>query len=261
MDGIRLGTSGWSYDHWAGVLYPPGLPVARRRDVYVERFDTVELNASFYRWPGERPFHRWGEVLPDGFTMSVKASRWISHGRRLHDPDGAWARRLTAAMRALGKHAGIVLIQLPADFPRTPETAGRLRDFLASLPDDVRVATELRHPSWDDEETYRILEERRAAYVVMSGAHLPCVLRATADFVYLRWHGPSPDHLYVGSYSEDDLRWWADRIREWRGQGREVWGYFDNDDRGFAVGNCERLRELLSRAPGGTADRRPGVTR
>ncbi|MEX0426686.1 DUF72 domain-containing protein [Nocardioides sp. DS6] len=246
MDGLRLGTSGWSYDHWQGVLYPPGLATAKRRDVYVARFDTVELNASFYRWPGERPFHRWGEVLPDGFVMSVKASRWITHGRRLHDVDGAWARRLEAAMTALGKHAGVVLLQLPGDFAPTEETRRRLRTFLASLPRWLKVSVELRHPGWSEEQTYQILKEQGAAYVVMSGAHLPCVLRATAGFVYVRWHGPSPDHLYVGSYSEDDLRWWADRIREWRAQGRDVWGYFDNDDRGYAVRNCERLRELLA---------------
>lgn len=245
-DGIRLGTSGWSYDHWTGVLYPPGLGVARRREVYVAHFPTVELNASFYRWPGERPFHRWGEVLPDGFTMSVKASRWITHGRRLRDPDGAWAQRLTTAMRALRRHAGVVLLQLPGDFARDEETSGRLGTFLASLPDDLRVAVELRHPSWDVEATYRLLEEQRAAYVVMSGARLPCVLRATTAFVYVRWHGPSSEHLYAGSYSEDDLRWWADRIREWRAEGREVWGYFNNDAAGYAVRNCDRLRELLS---------------
>jgi len=245
MDGIHLGTSGWSYDHWAGVLYPPGLPAAKRRGIYVEQFDTVELNASFYRWPGERPFHTWGEVLPDGFVMSVKASRWITHGRRLVDPDGAWARRLAMAMRALDGHAGVVLLQLPPDFACSEQTAARLRTFLASLAEDLRVAVELRHRSWDREETYRLLEEQHAAYVVMSGARLPCVLRASADFVYVRWHGPSHEHLYSGSYSEDDLRWWADRIREWWAQGREVWGYFDNDEKGYAVENCRRLRELL----------------
>jgi len=244
LPAVRIGTSGWSYDHWEGVLYPPGLPVARRREAYVERFDTVELNASFYRWPGERPFHRWHDLLPDGFAMSVKASRWITHARRLRDPDGAWAGRLDAAMRALGEHAGVMLLQLPADFERDDE---RLETFLVSLPPTLRVATELRHPSWDHEDVYRLLERHRTAYVVISGAHLPCVLRATADVVYVRWHGPSPDHLYVGSYSGDDLRWWADRIREWRSQGREVWGYFDNDDRGHAVRNAETLRGLLER--------------
>ena len=246
IDGVWIGTSGWSYDHWEGVLYEPGLPVARRRDVYTSRFDTVELNASFYRWPGERPFQRWREVLPDGFRMSVKASRWITHGRRFNDPDGAWARRLTGAARALGEHAGVVLMQPPGDFARTEATVAALDKFLGSLPDDVRTAVELRHPSWDVEETYRLLEQHGTGYVVLSGPQLPCVLRATTDLVYVRWHGPSQDRMYVGSYTEDDLRWWADRIREWRGQGRQVWGYFNNDIGGHAVRNAERLRELLA---------------
>lgn len=239
---LHLGTSGWSYDHWAAVLYPPGLPVGRRRDVYTASFSTVELNASFYRWPGERPFQGWGRRLPDGFSMSVKASRWLTHGHRLRDPDGAWARRLSAAMTALGKHAGIVLLQLPDDFERDDD---RLATFLGSLPGSLRVAVELRHPSWDDEGVYRLLEHHRAAYVVMSGARLPCVLRATAPFVYVRWHGPSAHHLYAGSYSPDDLRWWADRIREWQAQGREVWGYFNNDGAGNAVRDCRDLIALL----------------
>jgi uncharacterized protein YecE (DUF72 family) len=239
---LHLGTSGWSYDHWEGVLYPPGLPVGRRREVYTETFTTVELNASFYRWPGERPFHRWGQSLPDDFRMSVKASRWLTHGHRLRDPDGAWARRLGAAMEALGKHAGVVLLQLPDDFERDDE---RLSTFLGSLPTSLRVAVELRHPSWDDDGVYQLLEHHRAAYVVTSGARLRCVLRATAPFVYVRWHGPSEHHLYAGSYSADDLRWWADRIREWQAQGRDVWGYFNNDGAGNAVRNCRDLIGLL----------------
>ncbi|HVX54237.1 DUF72 domain-containing protein [Nocardioides sp.] len=239
---LHLGTSGWSYDHWEGVLYPPGLPVGRRREVYTETFTTVELNASFYRWPGERPFHRWGQSLPDDFRMSVKASRWLTHGHRLRDPDGAWARRLGAAMEALGKHAGVVLLQLADDFERDDE---RLSTFLGSLPTSLRVAVELRHPSWDDDGVYQLLEHHRAAYVVTSGARLRCVLRATAPFVYVRWHGPSEHHLYAGSYSADDLRWWADRIREWQAQGRDVWGYFNNDGAGNAVRNCRDLIGLL----------------
>ena len=240
---LHLGTSGWSYDHWEGVLYPPGLPVGRRREVYTETFATVELNASFYRWPGERPFHGWGQSLPDGFLMSVKASRWLTHGHRLRDPDGAWAHRLGAAMTALGKHAGVVLLQLPDDFERDDE---RLSAFLGPLPGSLRVAVELRHPSWDDEEVYRLLEHHRAAYVVMSGARLRCVLRATAPFVYVRWHGPSSRHLYAGSYSPEDLRWWADRIREWHGQNLGVFAYFNNDGYGHAVTNARRLRTLTN---------------
>ena len=107
-----IGCSGWSYDHWVGVLYPEGLPKARWRDAYTEAFEAVELNASFYRWPGAKQFHRWGAALPDDFKMAIKASRWITHARRLSDPDNAWVLRLHEAWRGLGEHAGPVLLQL-----------------------------------------------------------------------------------------------------------------------------------------------------
>jgi uncharacterized protein YecE (DUF72 family) len=107
------------------------------------------------------------------------------------------------------------------------------------------VAVELRHPSWHDDAVYALLERHGAAYVVMSGANLPCVIRATAPFVYVRLHGPDHDHLYGGSYSDDDLRWWADRVREWHDGGRDVLVYLNNDGGGNAVRNARTLRGLL----------------
>jgi len=245
MDRVRIGTSGWTYDHWAGRFYPDGLARARWRDFYTERFDTVELNASFYRWPGIRPFQGWSRSLPEGFALSVKASRWLSHGRRLNDPEGAWSERLAAAMRALGDRAGVVLVQLPGDLERDPDTMERLDAFLARMPRDVRVAMELRHPSWDDEAVAVLLERHRAAYVVTHGTGLHTVLRATAPFVYCRWHGPTDRPLYAGRYSPAELQEWAERVRGWRAEGREVWGYFDNDGSGFAPENARELLDLL----------------
>jgi uncharacterized protein YecE (DUF72 family) len=238
----RIGCSGWTYDDWVGVLYPQGLPKARWRDAYAAEFDTVELNASFYRWPGTARFEQWARVLPPDFRMSVKAANWITHRRRLRDPDGAWARRLLDAWQALSDHRGPVLLQLPPDLERDDALLG---GFLGSLDPRLEVAVELRHETWQTEEVYDLLERHGAAYVVMSGARLPCVLRATAPFVFVRLHGPSPTHLYAGSYSEDDLRWWADRIREWLDQGRDVWAYFNNDGHGHAVRNARTLRGLL----------------
>lgn len=238
-----VGCSGWSYDHWVGVLYPEGVPKARWRDVYAAEFDTVELNASYYRWPGTRRFERWGEVLPDGFRMAVKASRWITHARRLHDPEDAWAARLHEAWRALGAHAAPVLLQLHPEHQRDD---ARLDDFLGRLPDELPIAVEMRHPSWHTDEVLGLLERHGAAYVVMSGARLPCLLRVTAPFIYVRLHGPSQEHLYAGSYADPDLHWWADRLGEWTGAGHDVWAYFNNDGEGHAVRNARRLKELLS---------------
>ncbi|MCW2685116.1 MAG: sensor histidine kinase [Mycobacterium sp.] len=238
---IRIGTSGWSYDHWTGVLYPPKTPPAKRLALYVQEFDTVELNASFYRWPRDSTFTGWRERLPDGFTMSVKAHRGLTHFRRLRSPE-PWVERFGRCWRALGDRAGMLLVQL---HPEQQRDDARLDYFLGCMPGWIRVAMELRHPSWDDPQVYELLERHRAAYVVMSGAGLPCVLRATTDVVYVRMHGPDSENLYAGSYSDDDLRWWADRIIEWADQGRDVFVYFNNDGFGYAVLNARELRRLV----------------
>ena len=242
MDGVRIGTSGWTYAHWAGTFYPEGLARFRWRDHYTSLFDTVELNASFYRWPGVRPFESWGRNLPDDFTMSVKASRWLSHGHRLKDPDAAWADRLATAIRSLGDRAGVALIQLPGDFMRNDDL---LDAFLSQMPPDVRLAMELRHPSWDHDAVAEILARHGAAFVLTHGAGLHTVLRTTAPFVYCRWHGPVDQPLYAGRYSSTDLAAWAALIRIWRSEGREVWGYFDNDGSGYAPANALELQRLL----------------
>jgi len=237
---IRIGTSGWSYDHWDGVLYPPGTPSAQRLAHYVRRFDTVELNASFYRWPRTATFAGWRQRLPPGFRMAVKAPRGLTHAKKLYAPE-AWVPRLTSAWHELGDRREILLVQL---HPAHERDDARLAYFLGLLPEWMRVAVEFRHPSWHADEVFGLLERYGAAYVVMSGAKLPCILRATAPTVYVRMHGPDAQHLYAGSYADDDLRWWVDRIGQWSGAGHDVLVYFNNDGFGHAVRNAERLREL-----------------
>ncbi len=241
MSGVWIGTSGWSYNHWDDVLYGPSLPPERRLGRYVQDFDTVELNASYYRWPREQTFRGWRRRLPDGFRMSVKAPRGLTHGRRLYGPE-AWTPRLVDCWHELADRRGVLLVQLPPDLERDDD---RLDYFLRSLPDWMQVAVELRHSSWVTDPVFELLSRRRAAYVVMSGARLPCVLRATSTTVYVRLHGPDHDHLYGGSYSETDLHWWADRIREWRQGAHDVFVYFNNDGHGHAVSNARRLSTLL----------------
>lgn len=238
---IQIGTSGWSYAHWEGVLYPPGLPPSQRLAAYVAQFPTVELNASYYRWPRDGTFTSWQRRLPALFRMTVKAPGYLTHRKRLYEPE-RWVARIRAGMQRLGEKAGILLVQLS---PRMPRDDARLAYFLSQIAPWPRVAVEFRHPGWHDEAIFRLLEQYRAAYCVMSGAHLPCILRATTDFVFGRLHGPDPHHLYGGSYADDDLRWWADRIREWETQGRDVWLYFNNDGDGNAVRNARALRYWL----------------
>lgn len=238
---INIGTSGWAYNHWRGVLYEPGLPTTRWLARYVAEFGTVELNGSFYRWPSDAQFERWRDQLPAGFPMAVKAARGLTHARRLRSPE-VWVERLERGWRTLKDRGGPLLVQL---HPALERDDARLDCFLEVMPADIPVAIEFRHPSWDEAEVYELLAKHDAAYVVMSGAGLPCVLKATAKFVYVRLHGPDPNARYGGSYSSDDLRWWAERIREWDGQGRDVFVYFNNDLGGNAVRNAWELRAGL----------------
>lgn len=239
---VHIGTSGWSYAHWENVLYPPGTRPAARLELYAGRFATAELNASFYRWPADRTFAGWRRRLPDGFQLSVKAARGLTHGKRLNAPD-TWVERMAASWHELADRRGVLLVQLA---PAHVRDDARLDYFLGRLPDWMRVAVELRHPSWHDDAVFELLGRHQAAYCVMSGADLPCVLRATAPFVYVRLHGPDHHQLYSGCYSQDELRWWADRIREWARGGRDVYAYFNNDGHGHAVRNAESLRALLA---------------
>jgi uncharacterized protein YecE (DUF72 family) len=238
---IHIGTSGWSYPHWAGVLYPEGLPPERRLEYYVPQFQTAELNASYYRWPTDTAFEHWRRRLPSGFVLSVKAPRALTHAKRLFEPE-PWVRRMARSLARLQGRFGVLLVQLP---PSASIDYRRLAYFLECLPTDLKVALEFRNSTWHEEDIFTLLEQHDAAYCVMSGAHLPCILRATARFVYVRLHGPDTRHLYAGSYTDDDLGWWSERIQEWQRMERDVFVYFNNDGDGNAVRNAIALKRLI----------------
>jgi uncharacterized protein YecE (DUF72 family) len=238
---VRIGTSGWSYDHWHPELYAHGLPVRDRLACYTAAFPTAELNSSFYRWPRPSTFGHWRQKLPDGFRLSVKAPRGLTHGRRLYAPE-TWVPRIEAGWHELGDKRAVLLLQLAPSHVRDD---ARLAYFLRLVPGWIRLAAEFRHPSWHCGEVFALLEAHGVAYCVMSGARLPCVLRATTDFAYVRMHGPDHDYLYTGSYSDADLGWWADRVREWDAAGQDVFVYFNNDGNANAVRNARTLRTLL----------------
>ncbi len=240
---ISIGTSGWSYGHWEHVLYPAGAKPVDRLSHYVQRFSTVELNSSFYRWPRNSAFASWRRRLPDGFSMSVKAPRGLTHAKRLYAPE-VWVDRICRSWHELADKRAVLLVQLG---PGQERDDARLEHFLHLLPRWMRTTVELRHPSWHNDEVFGLLERHQVAYCVMSGASLPCVLRATAPFVYVRLHGSDQRHLYGGSYPDEDLRWWADRLLEWEEAGKDVFAYFNNDGDGNAVRNAETLRQLLGR--------------
>jgi uncharacterized protein YecE (DUF72 family) len=230
---VHIGTSGWSYDHWEGVLYPHELDKRVRLSVYTRHFRTVEVNSSFYRWPRDATLANWRRSLPEGFVMTVKAPRALTHGARLYKPE-RWVERVSRGLNLLGDRRGVLLVQLP---PVQPYDYLRLAYFLSIWPAWLRVAFEFRHPSWHREEVFRLLERHGAAY---------CVLRATAPFVYVRLHGPDREQMCAGSYSDHALYWWAERTREWQAMGKDVYVYFNNDGEGNAVRNAASLRSMLN---------------
>jgi uncharacterized protein YecE (DUF72 family) len=240
--GVYIGTSGWSYAHWDGILYPHGTPLRDRLGYYVQQYQTVELNSSFYKWPHLAAFKSWQRRLPDHFLLSVKAPRHLTHTKRLYAPE-KWIERIKRCWHTLGDKRAVLLVQLSPNFAFDYP---RLHFFLQQVPNWIRLAIEFRHESWHQECIFQLLEKYGAAYCIMSGANLPCLLRATAPFVYVRLHGPDNQHLYGGSYSDADLQWWATRIREWQGQGKAVYVYFNNDGGGNAVRNATTLRTYLN---------------
>lgn len=238
--GLRIGTSGWQYDDWRGVLYDKGVPTRAWLSAYAEEFDTVEVNAAFYRLPKRETFEHWREAVPAGFTMAVKASRYLTHVRRLQDPAEPVARLMDAA-RGLGDALGPVLLQLPPTLRCEPE---RLDACLAEFPADVRVAVEPRHPSWWDDEVSAVLGEHGAALCWADRDSRPVTpLWRTADWGYVRLH-----YGRAGwSYGTAALRSWLDRVTATWSADEEVFVYFNNDPGGAAVRNARWLWRAASR--------------
>jgi uncharacterized protein YecE (DUF72 family) len=249
---IWIGTSGWQYRHWRGKLYPNGLPMDRWFDRYAEAFDTVELNVTFYRQPRPEVFEAWARRAPEGFLFAVKASRFLTHIRRLREPRDSVDRLMEGASR-LGPHLGPILVQLPPDMPAEP---ARLADTLAAFPRDVRVAVEPRHASWFTEEVRILLRERNAAlcWADRRGPRTPTDgAWATAPYGYVRFHTGQASPR--GCYGDVALRRWLERIRAaWPDDAADVFLYWNNDHRGCAPRNAARFAELA-------ADSGPVVTR
>jgi uncharacterized protein YecE (DUF72 family) len=251
---LRVGTSGWMYKHWKGVVYPAKLPVRRWLAHYATLFDTVEVNNSFYRMPSDAAFHLWARQAPPGFLFAVKASRYITHMKKLMDPEAPVGLFLGRA-RELGEHLGPILYQLPTG---RGADVGRLKHFLSILPTDLIHVVELRDPTWFTGAVRSALAERGVAFCVhdLRGEQTPEWVTARA--VYVRFHGPTT-RAYAGRYSPAQLRTWASRIERWQRDGHDVYAYFNNDNFGHAAANARELRSLLSGAdPGSGEQKKPG---
>lgn len=235
---VRVGCSGWEYRHWRGDFYPAGLAQARWLEHYAGIFDTVEVNATFYRLPEVSTFTRWRDRVPPGFVFAVKASRYLTHIRRLRDPAGPLDLFFSRA-RLLGGKLGPVLYQLP---PRWRIDVDRLARFLESLPPDVAQAVEFRDPSWYAEATFERLERHGVALCLHDLGDAASPRRVTAPFVYVRFHGSA---THGGSYADHELRDWAAWLARQVQEGRTLYAYFNNDVGGHAPRNAWTLREFL----------------
>ncbi|HMB18558.1 MAG TPA: DUF72 domain-containing protein [Gaiellaceae bacterium] len=241
MTEIRIGCSGWNYAHWRERVYPKGLPQKRWLEYYAQLFDTVELNTTFYRLPNVSAVESWVAHTPPGFVFAVKASRYLTHIRRLTDLEGG-IRRFYERIEPLRRspRLGPVLWQLPPTFKRNDE---RLASALAALPEG-RHCFEFREPSWYVEEVYALLRENGAALVIPDSPKYPFrALELTADWTFVRFHHGSRGRR--GNYSESELEERAGWIASWRDRGTDVYAYFNNDWEGFAVRNGLHLRKLL----------------
>ncbi|MBD3245645.1 MAG: DUF72 domain-containing protein [Candidatus Omnitrophica bacterium] len=243
---IYIGTSGWHYAHWKGPFYPDPVSPDEFLSFYSGRLDSVEINNSFYRLPRKETLKEWKQTVPHHFLFTIKASRYITHMKKLKNPEESVGRFFDTA-QALQPKLGPVLFQLP---PRWKKNTGRLREFLIALPRGNRYAFEFRDPSWFAQDVYDLLGAFNCAFCIYELSGVSSPREVTADFVYIRLHGPGG--AYEGKYSRKALAGWAGACTVWAQKG-EVFCYFDNDQNGYAAGNAVELTEMMS-------EKRPGST-
>ena len=235
----RIGCSGWEYKHWQGGFYPSELPRGRWFEHYAATFDTVEINNSFYRLPERATFAAWARRAPLCFEFAVKASRFLTHMKKLKDPEEPLDRLFTR-MRALGRHLGPVLYQLPPGWKVNVE---RFEHFLGVLPRDARHVVEFRDPSWYDRRIEALMERFRVSLCLHDMTSSATGRKRVGPLVYVRFHGATTK--YGGGYSEERLRSWADWLNVQRDEGSDVYAYFNNDVGGHAPRDAVTLRRLV----------------
>lgn len=242
MAAFVCGTSGYSYEHWRGVFYPPEVRQPHRLEYYAQHFGAVELNVTYYNLPKREVFESWRQRTPDDFRFAIKGSRLITHYHRLHDVDEAVATFFEHAA-GLGGKLAVVLWQLRAEMKPDAE---RLDTFCALVArvSKVRQVFEFRDDSWFDEAIYEVLRRHHFGLCIADSPTLKTPQVLTADFTYLRFHGSTK--RYDSDYTDAELRPWAKRARGWLDDGRDVFAFFNNDPHGYAVANARRLRELVA---------------
>lgn len=238
---VHIGTSGWHYDHWKGPFYPKGLPADDLLAYYADHFQTVEINNTFYKLPEVKTLTEWRLTVPSGFIFAVKASRYITHRKKLKDPEEPVANFMER-IAVLEDKLGPILFQLP---PHWNFNSQRLESFLETLPAQHKYAFEFRDPSWFDDEAYSILEEHDAAFCIYHLAGRLSPKKTTSNLVYVRLHGPVG--TYEGRYGAEGLEGWAATLSEWAEQGKQVYCYFDNDEAGYATQDARQLLAMMKK--------------
>lgn len=237
----RIGTSGWHYQHWIGSFYPAGMSAKDMLAFYAEHFSSVEINNSFYRLPSLAAAKAWAAQVPKDFVFACKASRYTTHVKRLKDAPESFEKYFPR-LKPLGGKLGPILFQTPPAFPPDVE---RLKSFIKALPKRHRYAFEFRDPRWFTDDVREALKRSNCAFCIFDIAGLQSPPWQTADFAYLRLHGPG--RKYQGSYDDQALRQWAKLIRGFLRKEADVYCYFDNDQAGYAPQNALRLRQMLGR--------------
>ena len=239
MAKIHIGTSGFSYSHWEdGVFYPPGLARAKQLEYYSQHFQTVELNNPFYHLPPAKTFTGWHQRTPKDFIFALKASRYITHIKKLKEGKEPWQRFINNAKELKGK-LGPILFQLP---PGWQADIKRLENFLKILPSKYQYSFEFRHASWFAPAIYQLLKKHQVALCIAESPRWPCQEEITANFIYLRFHGAGS--LYSSKYTDKELKNWAKKIKKWL-KNRDVYVYFNNDAYGYAIKNAQALKKLV----------------
>lgn len=240
---LHIGTSGWVYKHWLDIFYPRTLPGADQLPFYARHFSTVEVNFSFYRLPERRVFEGWRERTPPGFLFAVKGSRYLTHIKKLNEPEEP-LRRLMDRAQGLGGKLGPILFQFP---PSWEADLVRLRPFLEALQayPEQRYTFEFRHRSWLREDVYRMLWEVGAALCLPVSPSVPLDVRLTAPWTYIRMHSGQTGT----GYTDEELAVWAERVRSFLQQGVDAYIYFNNDPEGHALRDAKRLSDMIGCCP------------
>jgi len=248
MSKVYIGTSGFSYSDWKERFYPEDLPESKRLEYFTSKFKTVEINSSFYHLPQKSTFEGWRKRTPEGFLFAIKVSRYISHRKYLKECREPWQNFYERA-KLLKEKLGPFLVQLP---PKWTENLGRVEKFMKIIRDispKHRFAFEFRDKSWFQKKVVDFFKKEKNIILCEADSNKwPHVGEITGDFVYIRLHGPKK--LYASSYPEKELERWTDKIQKYLKRGLDVYCYFNNDFKGYAINNAESLAKILENKNG-----------